>query len=153
KTLTDAEVVHGRAYWTAFQQADFDEGAEDAAWSALAGRFGANRASWVAHETRPLNWAAAAVDPTIPLQFPDPTVPKPAACTTAPHSRVMPDRYVLMAWRGDALRVTQIGAPIDDIVVVGPSPLEDADGDASIVRNDQDNTLTFGESFRWVRDF
>jgi hypothetical protein len=153
KTLTDAEVKHGRAYWTAFQRADFDQAAEDAAWSALSGRFGANRAAWVAHETRPLNWAVASVDPTVPLQFPDPPLTKPDAWTTAPHSRVMPDRYVLMGWRGVELRVTQIGAPIDDIVVVGPSPLEDADGDASIVRNDQDNTLTFGESFRWVRDF
>ena len=152
KTLTDAEVEHGRSYWTAFQQADSDEAAEDAAWNALSGRFGANRAAWVAHETRPVNWAAAAADPTIPLQFPDAPLTKPDAWTTAPHSRVMPDRYVLMAWRGDEVRVTQIGAPIDDIVIVGPSPLEDAEGDASIVRDDEDNTLTFGESFRWVRD-
>ena len=40
-----------------------------------------------------------------------------------------------MAWRGDELRVSQIGRRVDDIVILGPSPIEEADGDESISRD------------------
>jgi hypothetical protein len=150
--LTDTELTHGRAYWSALARA-VPADADAAAWRALAGRLGANRAAWVALQTRPLNWTAASTDPTLPLQFPDAAVTKPDAWTVAPHTRVLPDRLVLLAWRGDALRVMQVGQPIDDVVVVGPAPITDLEGDESLTRDPLDQTLSLGESFRWVRDF
>lgn len=151
KVLTDAELRHGRAYWTARSEAATDE-ARDQAWRGLAERFGANRAAWVAPETRPLNWDEAVADPARPLHFPDPPLTKPDAWTVAPHTRVLPDRFVLMAWRGDDLRLNVKGALIDDVVVLGPSPLEDGEGGASLER-EADGTLRMGPSFDWVRDF
>ncbi|MEP6691194.1 MAG: hypothetical protein ABJD07_08550, partial [Gemmatimonadaceae bacterium] len=149
--LTDAEVEHGRAYWSAIRAATAD--VQAAAWRALAGRVGANRAAWVALQTRPLNWAAALTDASIALQFPEPPITKPDAWTVAPHTRLLPDRFVLLAWRGESLRVTQVGNPIDDVVVVGPAPITDLEGDESLTRDPADQTLSLGDSFSWVRDF
>ena len=151
--LTAAEVERGRAYWTAFRAANSNAEAEASAWRAVADRFGVNRAAWVAHETRPLNWDAATVDASASLQFPEPPLVKADAWTVAPHSRVLPDRYVLLAWRGDELRINEVGNPIDDVVVLGPSPIEDPDGGPSLARNVADKSILVGESFRWVREF
>ncbi|AHG92725.1 hypothetical protein J421_5190 (plasmid) [Gemmatirosa kalamazoonensis] len=152
RLLTDAEVTHGRAYWTAYRAARTDDG-RAAAWRALADRFGANRASWVALETRPTNWDLAASDASVALEFPDVPLTKPDAWTEAPHSRVLPDRFVLLAWRGETLRVNEVGRRLDDVVVVGPAPLETDDDDPSIARDPADGTLTLGTSYAWVRDF
>jgi hypothetical protein len=74
------------------------------------------------------------------------------AWTTAPHSRVLPDRFVLMAWHGNTQRF-ELGNPVDDIVVLGPSPVDAPDDDASVSRDVIDNSLKFGAAFDWVRDF
>ena len=150
KVLTDAEVTHGQAYWTARHGADDD--AANKAWQALADRLGANRAAWVALETEPTNWAAAGSDPHVPLKFPDPPLTKPDSWTAAPHTRVLPDRFVLLAWRGDQRVVEQMGEPVADVVVLGPSPLDDGSG-PSIKRDPADKTIELGGDFAWVRDF
>ncbi|MGH7616718.1 MAG: hypothetical protein ACREPM_05765, partial [Gemmatimonadaceae bacterium] len=151
KVLTDAEVTYGQAYWNAYRDAGTDAAAQNAAWSGLADRFGANRAAWVARATQPTNWAAASLDPSIALDFPAAPLTKPSAWTAAPHSRVLPDRFVLVAWRGDAEPKTIVGEPISDIVIVGPSPYDD--DTETIDRADDDGTVVFGQSFAWVRDF
>lgn len=152
KVLTDAEVASGHAYWTARRAATTDaEGA--AAWAVLSQRYGGNRAAWTARETEPLNWDTASADPTLPLDFPPVPLIKPDSWTEAPHSRVLPDRFVLLGWRGGTLVINQVGPAIDDVIVLGPAPLEDAGGDPSISRDPADQTLTLGDSFRWVRDF
>lgn len=152
KVLTDAEVEHGRAYWTALRAAA-DADARTEAWRALVDRFGANRGAWVALQTKPTNWDAAATDPQLAFEFPDPPLTKPDAWTTAPHTRVLPDRFVLLGWRTGERVLNEVGAAVDDVVVLGPSPLEDHDGGPSITRDQVDKTLALGESFAWVRDF
>ncbi|MGN6257347.1 MAG: hypothetical protein ACTHN3_06320 [Solirubrobacterales bacterium] len=151
KVLTDAEVEGGHAYWSARHAAANDEEREEA-WVALANRFGANRASWVARETKPANWEAAEADPKAQLEFPEPGLTKPDSWTTAPHTRVLPDQFVLLAWRGEELVVNQTGARVDDVVVLGPSPLDDREGTASISR-DGKQQLQLDDSFSWIRDF
>ena len=153
RVLTGTEIDRGQAYWIAVRAANGDTNAEGSAWSTLAARFGANRAAWVALQTKPVNWPAALADSALALQFPVSPVTKPDAWTVAPHSRVLPDRFVLLAWRGDTLRVTEVGQPIDDVVVLGPAPADDPGGDSSINRDEVDQTLAFGEAFAWVRDF
>ena len=151
KVLTSAEVEYGRAYWTACRGAGTD--AQGLAWRTLAGRFGANRAAWVSLQTQPVNWSTASTSTDIELQFPDVPFTKPDSWTEAPHSRVLPDRFVLLAWRGDAIVVSQVGEPISDVVVVGPAPLATSDGAPSITRDAADATLSLGSEFGWVRDF
>lgn len=152
KVLTEAEVRHGRAYWEKVRgAADGEE--KDLAWQALASRFGGGRSAWVALETRPSNWEAAKQDPSLGLDFPEVPLVKPDSWTEAPHSRVLPDCFVLMGWRDGELVLNEVGAAIDDILILGPAPIEDSDGDASITRDDVDQSIILGESFRWVRDF
>jgi hypothetical protein len=153
KVLTDLEVERGQAYWSSVRAANKNADGEAAAWRALADRCGANRAAWVAKQTKPVNWTAAAADGSIALEFPAPPVTKPDAWTIAPHSRVLPDRFVLLAWRGGEIRVTQVGELVNDVVILGPSPLEADTGDASITRKPGDKTLEFGSSFDWIRNF
>ena len=153
KVLTGAEVEHGRAYHVARRAAGDDAEARALAWHALVDRFGANRAAWVALQTKPINEDAASADPQIELEFTDPELTKPDSWTTAPHTRVLPDRFVLLGWRGDELVLEEVGELVDDVVVLGPSPLEDRDGGPSISRDALTNKLRLGESFAWVRDF
>ncbi|HET6669784.1 MAG TPA: hypothetical protein VFH15_06090, partial [Pyrinomonadaceae bacterium] len=56
KILTEREVDFGVAYWKALRGAANEE-ARKGAWRTLADRFGANRAAWVALQTKPLNWS------------------------------------------------------------------------------------------------
>jgi len=152
KTLTAAEVTHGEAYWTALRAATDADGRE-LAWRGLAERLGANRAAWVAIETKPMNWDQALADPSLTLLFPPQPVTKPDAWTEAPHTRVLPDRLALLAIRGGVARHAAFGAPIDDVVVLGPSPIDGGTGDGALARDAGDGTLTFGDDYRWVRDF
>jgi hypothetical protein len=152
KVLTDAEVADGQAYWTRRQAATSDD-ERSAAWDALSQRFSANRAAWVARETKPSNWDAAADDPQLALDFPPVSLTKADSWTEAPHSRVLPDRLVLLGWRRGELVVSAVGAALDDVVVLGPAPLGDPGGGPSVSRNPGDQTLDLGPSFVWVRDF
>lgn len=150
--LTAAEIAHGEAYWTARRATGEDADVAGTAWTALATRHGANRAAWVARRTQPLNWETARTDTTRTLEFPVQDA-KPSAWTDAPHTRVLPDRFVLMAWRGDEQRIVTVGAPVADLVVLGPSPVDASGDDASLARDAATEALEFGVAFEWVRDF
>src|SRR6185503_6294521 len=86
------------------------------------------------------------------LQFPVIELTKPDNWTEAPHTLMLPDRFVLMAFRGGNLVHTQVGKQIKDRVILGPAPLEDEDK-PSITRDPSDNRLKFSEDFRWLTDF
>ena len=64
----------------------------------------------------------------------------------------MPDRFVLMTFRGGKAVHTIVGEQIDDIVVVGPAPLDD-EGKSGLKRDPATNRIDLGEEFRWVADF
>ena len=149
--LMEREQTQGIAYWKALRAAT-DETARKAAWQDLVKRFGANRSAWVALQTKPTNWSTPPPASDDALEFPPLDVAKPDSWTEAPHSRVMPDRFVLMAFRGGKAVHTVVGAQIDDIVVVGPVPLDD-EGKSGLKRDPATNRIDLGEEFRWVADF
>jgi predicted nucleic acid-binding Zn-ribbon protein len=151
KILTEREQTHGIAYWKTLRAAARDA-VRKKAWQALADKFGANRAAWVALQTKPLNWSTPPPPSDDLLQFPKLPLTKPDSWTQAPHSVIMPDRFVLMGYRGGALVQTAVGEQISDALVVGPAPLED-DGNPSIKRDPADQRLQLGEDFRWIADF
>ena len=115
-------------------------------------RFGANRAAWVALQTKPMNWSDPPPASDDALQFPKFDVAKPDSWTEAPHSRVMPDRFVLMLFRGGKAVHTIVGNQVDDIVVVGPAPLDD-DGKSTLKRDPATGRLVLGDEFSWIADF
>src|SRR6185295_5656041 len=76
KLLTEREEERGIAYWKALRAATTDEARKDA-WRALADKIGANRAAWVALQTRPDNWSTPPPASDDDLQFPDIELTKP----------------------------------------------------------------------------
>ena len=149
--LTEREVDFGVAYWKTLRGAT-DEKVRKDAWRALADKFGANRAAWVALQTKPLNWSTPPPASDDDLQFPDLKTTKPDNWTEAPHTVVMPDRFVLMAYRAGKIIHTLVGNQIDDRLILGPAPLED-EGKPSITRDPADNRLKYGDDFQWLVDF
>jgi hypothetical protein len=151
KLLTEREQTNGVAYWKALRAAT-DDTARKAAWQELVKHFGANRSAWVALQTKPTNWSEPPPASDDALQFPPLDLAKPDSWTEAPHSRVMPDRFVLMTFRGGKPVYTVVGEQVDDIIVVGPAPLDD-DGKAGFKRDPATNRLDLGQEFSWVADF
>ena len=149
KTLTPTEVDYGAAYWKALWNATTED-AKKTAWRMLADKFGANRSAWVARATKPTNFDEAESEGA--LEFPAFDLTKPASWTEAPHTRVLPDRFVLLGYRVGVLATTIVGTPVADIVTVGPSPQENADS-PSITRDPVDNRLAYGADFKWLVDF
>lgn len=151
KTLTVREVEAGQAYWTALFTAT-SETQKKEAWRILADVFGSNRSAWVALMTKPENWNAQPLPASADeLSFPAQPVTKPDSWSQAPHSRVMPDRFVLMTYRNGVQVHTKTGKQLTDNVVLGPSPL--GDDEQPTITRDAENRLNFGDDFKWVTDF
>src|SRR6185503_8183720 len=151
KILTERELDFGVAYWKALRGAT-DEEVSKKAWRTLADRFGANRAAWIALQTKPLNWSTPPPASDDLLTFPVIETTQIDSWSEAPHSVVMPDRFVLLAYRGGELIHTEVGKQISDRLVVGPAPLEDEDK-PSITRDPVDNRLQYADDFKWLLDF
>jgi len=123
-----------------------------AAWQDLVKRFGANRAAWVALQTKPTNWSDPPPASDDVLQFPKFDVGNRIAGPKRRTSRVMPDRFVLMLFRGGKAVHTIVGNQVDDIVVVGPAPLDD-EGKSTLKRDPATGRLVLGDEFSWIADF
>jgi hypothetical protein len=150
--LSAAEVESGHGFWremwAAGRQGDPTERArrEQGAWRALAGAAGSTRAAWVAARTRPASLAVPRADA---LAFPavDPDALTAEAWTRAPHTRVMPDRFVVMTFAGGAQLHEVVGEPVADPLVLGPDPR--AEGDLRQV----DGDLVAGPDLAWIYAF
>lgn len=149
--LTDREYPAGAAYWTALATAA-DEDSRRVAWRKLTDAFGANRAAWVALATKPANWGDLATVGAAGLTFAPPAQTKPDGWSEAPHARVLPDKLVLMLFRGGTpVYVSDPGNPIDDILAAGPAPLAEP-GD-KLLSHDANNRIAFDAASHWLKDF
>jgi len=148
-TLTPQEIEGGEKYWTELWGAagPDTEPARKKAWNYLVEKFGAQRAAWVARETKPVNWDVQP-RPAAPA-FPLHDLSKPSAWSRAPRSAVMPDRLVIIAYEGTEIVIQREGAVIPDELIVGPDPLEEDDAFVT----SPDGRLVFGEEFAWASDF
>ena len=142
--LTEDEVRAGRAFWQATLTADGDpederRAARVAAWAQLAGQFGPERAAWIAQ----------ALAPEVPgggePVFPEPPRHK-EAWTRAPQARALPDRWVILGYRGGKRIFDVWGSPVPDPLPVGLSPEAEipipAEGEPAI-----------DPAVRWMFDF
>lgn len=161
-TLTDREVSEGERYWRVLFGIDKGTstnkaGEKTESWKTLAALFGPSRAAWVARSTRPTNWAAlATLAAADELVFPVHDLTKTAQWSRAPRTHVLPDRIVVLLYRGETVREI-VGEAIPDELIVGPDPLElEANADQPDVEDSfvtVDGKLTFGTSFDWVSNF
>lgn len=124
--LTRVEVEWGERFWQEMASGGTDKQKHLQAWGQLAGRFGPNRAAWIANAT-------------------EPGKPRPgsrqSSWTRAPHTKVLPDRWLVIGY-ADGDRIVQWSELIPDPLATGPQP------DATNL--DSDN---IDEGMRWMVDF
>ncbi|WP_410539931.1 hypothetical protein [Streptomyces sp. KL2] len=152
--LTTDEDLYGRRYWQGVWDARDDVTAESAAWGELAGRFGAERAAWIAQVLEPVNAAERPVPggPDAAPDFPDPGEPRPASWTKRPVARALPTRWYVVGRPKDpaaatVTRVTRrVGGDAGGPLPVGPAPTADLDALGPAAPPTDDAT-------RWLVDF
>jgi hypothetical protein len=137
--LTDEEVADGQAFWREIWAAPAT--AEQAAWARLVAVYPPPRAAWIVQQTTPINQSAQ--QPGDPV-FPTPPG-KPDAWSQPPVTRVLPDRWTFLTYRGDQL-VDQIeGNPIPDPLVAGPNP-DPAEASRSLLDEEAAWMVNFAEA-------
>jgi hypothetical protein len=126
--LTDLELAAARDYWMRVWRAGRNDlPAERAAFVELCGRVGVTRALWVERATRPDD-ASRPADPTpdgTPLPIDPVLADAPRASTgfgRAAVTRVLPDRWTILGYRGRRQVLRVDGNPIPDPLVLGPPP-------------------------------
>jgi hypothetical protein len=141
-TLTADELAWGRRYWERWWRAD-DEAARRDAWRTLAGRFGPERAAWVARALTPTN---SAERPAVPPRFPD--LGEPATTTRTALARLLPSRWVATAYVGGTVAVVVTGNDIVPDLAVGP------DLAAAVAQDALDHEApAVDEGMAWMIDF
>jgi hypothetical protein len=133
--LTDDERAAGTAYWQAAATPGPTREHELAQWGMLVQAFSAPRAAWIVQATAP---AAA------------PPESRPGPWTRAVEARVLPDRWVLLAYRGEeeVLRYPS-PQPIHEPLALTLHPYPDQ---ATAVTVSQDG-LQLDPEFLWTVDF
>jgi hypothetical protein len=156
--LPAAERSAAADFWRAVWLADGDAALTDQAWQALVTAVGAERADVLRRDFRPQNLAERPVPPfgkpdvqlqVVVARFPteDEFPTKRFAWSTPARARLLPERLVLLAYRGGQVMHEIVGNPIAGDVIVGPDP-QDA---AQFTKADGD--LVWGSSIRWMVDF
>lgn len=153
KMLTETEVEFGHKHWKILFKAADEPQTKREAWKLLSDKFGLNRAAWVARETIPVNWDQKdTLTSEDELIFDESADTKPDSWTEAAHTRVLPDRFVLMGYRNGREVLTEVGRPVKDIVIAGPTPIVD-ENDPSFTRDEVTNKIQYGEEYAWMADF
>jgi len=153
KALTAGEVDDGKTYWSDRIRANAEPDARarnamiNGAWTQLATRHGAYRASWIARATEPTNFSESLVDPAAAVY--GLIDAKPLAWSEAPRSFVMPDRFVVRLYAGGTSREVA-GALIPDDLPLGPDPLQ---AEGVFTRDETTGKLLLDPALRWLIDF
>ena len=132
--LTAEEELWGAHFWreVAAPAAEEDERKRQA-WQQIVDRFGVPRAAWIVR----------AADPAAPLG-----IRRTDVWTRAAHTRVLPDRWVAIAYRDDRPLVTGWGARIPDTLATGPSPSVTPDTQPALP-----GLPALDDDMRWMVDF
>jgi hypothetical protein len=156
--LTAAERQWGVHFWEQCWRAGGIADDEARAWRQLGERYGAARAGWIARVLRPANPGdrpTAPVPPDLPLS-PPPVFPEvamapagnDAAWRRAPLARLLPERWIAVAYNNGVVSLTATGRDILLPLAVGPDPSPDAQPSAA-----GDDELAIDAGMRWMVDF
>lgn len=159
--LPDAERDALVDFWTATWSADGEVGEEAEAFDALADAVGAARADELRETHRPYNLKEA--PPTgftretatprvvfVILPAADNTETKSQSWSKAASATLLPERFVLLGYQGQAEVLNELGQPVQTPLHVSADPRTDAE---SQFQFDADGNLTLGEELRWMVDF
>ena len=151
--LTENEIIAAKTFWTHIWYAGDDESLRLGAWRGLVSGRGTQRAAWIARQMEPTNpgdKSATVVDPDDSLPI-DPVFPsltsKEGSWSQAPHSRVLPDRFVARLYSGSSHREV-VGEKVPDNLQLGLDPLAAEDELTS-----EDGIIEMSEKLLWLKDF
>ncbi|MGE0645795.1 MAG: hypothetical protein AB7P24_19220 [Nitrospira sp.] len=133
--LTEEEERGGKEFWTHVAAAPAGTDRQEhirQGWQRLTEQFGTTRAAWIAHVLDPAESRAG--------------TRRNDSWTRAPHTQVLPDRWVAVGYRNDAARVTAWGKAIPETVAVGPDPR----GIGPVGSN---SLPPVDEGMKWITDF
>lgn len=148
--LTADELAWGRRFVEDSWRAADDLERQKVAWAQLADRLGATRAAWVARVLEPRNLQdrpAQPVPPTAPVPRPPdipPVTPKAQSWSRAPRTTVLPDSWVLLAYRGGVRVAEATSGLVREPLATGPDPGADP---ATL------DALGADAGMRWMVDF
>jgi len=133
--LTEEEERRGKEFWAHVTAASGGPDRQEhirQGWQRLTEQFGTTRAAWIAHVLDPAQSATV--------------TRRNDSWTRAPHTQVLPDRWVAVGYRADTARVTAWGKPIPETVAVGPDP-------RSTDQLDSNGMPPVDEGMKWITDF
>ena len=133
--LTPEEELRGKEFWAHVAAAPAGTDRQEhirQGWQRLTEQFGTTRAAWIARVLDPAQTGTV--------------TRKDESWTRAPYTKVLPDRWVAIGYRGDAVRVTAWSKPIAETVAVGPNP-RGADPLGS------NGLPPVDEGIKWITDF
>ncbi|MCS6319647.1 MAG: hypothetical protein H8K05_18125, partial [Nitrospira sp.] len=133
--LTEEEERRGKEFWAHVAAAPAGTDRQEhirQGWQRLTEQFGTTRAAWIAHVLDPAQGRTVSR--------------RNDSWTRAPHTQVLPDRWVAVGYRGDAARVTAWGKSIPETVAVGPDP-----GSAGPLGSN--GLPPVDEGMKWITDF
>ena len=136
-TLDADEMLWARRFWEIQWN---DEQKLREAWRMLAGRFGPERAAWVARALTPTNLSSR---PSGAPSFPN--LGAPAATTRTPRVRLLPDRWIATAYAGGVVVAVATGEDIEPDLAIGP------DLNAEVTIDHEQPAVD--EGMRWMVDF
>jgi hypothetical protein len=153
--LTAAERAAGIEYWDTMWGLGVGAalGAQKPPWRALATKFGAERAAWIANSLEPRNLSERPQDPRPDGMTPSPephyptTPERDSAWEQAPIAACLPDRWAVYLYRGHVRLQQAVGGPIRRPLNVGPDP----DPGAEVPTDPKD--LQIDAAMRWLVDF
>jgi hypothetical protein len=155
-SLTGSEAEWDKHYWEQDWRAGSDENARSAAWRQLAERFGAHRAAWIARALKPRNpedrpTSPVAADKPLPkpIKFPETAAPEPGkdfSWQRAPLARLLPDRWIAIAYSEGKVAATATGKDIKRPLAVGPDPQKTPAGTGA-------EELALDDGMKWMVDF
>ncbi|HMI37106.1 MAG TPA: hypothetical protein VK505_05725, partial [Steroidobacteraceae bacterium] len=142
--LTDIERTAGEDFWRrAWNPAD-----ELAAWQGLIGKIAPARAAWVVLATEPVNIARR---PTEPPVF-GPVATQDSGWTRATYARLLPDRWVIVCFRGGVEVKRAVTRPVIDPLALTLSPSTDATDPAEVIDISGDGLMVDRDVY-WTLDF
>jgi hypothetical protein len=151
--LTAQEKIWGEHFWEQIWRAGNDEEARKRAWRQLADRFDPQRSAWISRALKPLNPEDRPATPVAadqplptPIRFPAPSLRADAeSWSRAPLARMLPDRWVVIAYSSGRLAAVVFGSDIPDPLPAGPDPK------ANVAATDEQ--LAIDNGMKWIVDF
>ncbi|MEM9544879.1 MAG: hypothetical protein AAGA77_02850 [Bacteroidota bacterium] len=151
--LTEIEKKAAQTYWRYIWRAADNDGLRIGAWRGIVAGRGPERAAWIARQMTPTNpddqpKSVVSDEDDLPVEPVFPSLDdRENTWSEAPHSRIMPERFVVRLYKGDAFREV-VGNNIPEPLHLGINP--HAEGDELESEN---GSIQLKDKIKWLQEF